>query len=355
MKTDKFDVTGMTCSACSAHVEKSVSKLPGVDTVTVNLLSNNMHVTYRDDEVDAGAIMAAVDAAGYHAELHETAQSPSSAPKAKREDPMKKQVANMKFRLIVSFAFLLPLFYLSMGHMMGWPLPSIFLGEENGLIFALTQLFLTLPVIYVNRKYFQVGFKTLFKGAPNMDSLIAIGSSAALVYGIFVIFQMAYSMGHGDMHGVHAHMMDLYFESAAMILALITLGKYMETRSKGKTSEAIEKLIDLAPKTAVVLQDGEEREVPVEQVQKGDIIIIRPGQSIPVDGIIIEGSSSVDESALTGESIPVEKNVGDTVISATINKQGSFRFKASKVGDDTTLAQLIRLVEDASSSKAPIA
>ena len=268
---------------------------------------------------------------------------------------MEQDIKNMKFRLIVSFIFLIPLMYISMGHMFGAPLPNFLTGNENALSFALTQFLLTLPIVYVNRKYFQAGFKNLVKLHPNMDSLIAIGSSAALIYGVFAIYQIGIGLGYQDMETVHHYTMDLYFESSAMILALITLGKFLETKSKGKTSEAITKLLHLAPKTATVIRNGEEQEIPVEEVVVGDRIVIKPGQSIPVDGVIIEGSSSVDQSALTGESIPVEKNVGDKVIAASVNKMGSFHMEAQKVGDDTTLAQIIQLVEDANASKAPIA
>ena len=261
----------------------------------------------------------------------------------------------MKFRLILSLVFLIPLFYISMGHMMGVPLPSFLTGHANALTFAFTQFLLILPIVFVNFKYFQVGFKTLFKGSPNMDSLIAIGSAAAIVYGIFAIYQIGIVLGHQNMEQVHQYTMDLYFESAGMILTLITLGKYLETRAKGKTSEAITKLMNLAPKTALVIREGEELEIPSEEVVLGDIIVIKPGKTIPVDGIIVEGQTAVDEAAITGESIPVEKGAGDTVIGATVNKAGYFRMKATKVGEDTTLSQIIRLVEEAGSSKAPIA
>ena len=258
----------------------------------------------------------------------------------------------MRIRLIISFVFLIPLMYVSMGHMAGLPLPSFLDGVENAVSFAFTQFLLCLPIIYVNRKYYSKGFQTLFHLAPNMDSLIAIGSCASLVYGIFAIYRMSYGLGHGDMELVHRYYHDLYFESAAMILALITVGKYLEARSKGKTSEALTKLLDLAPKTAVVERGGREMEIPARQVQAGDIVIVRPGSTIPVDGFIIEGNTSIDEAAITGESIPVHKQVNDTVIAATMNKTGFIRFKATRVGDDTTFSQIIRLVEDASSSKA---
>ena len=350
----KFQVTGMTCSACSATVERNVKKLEGVKEVTVNLLSNSMVVSYDEDKVNNQAIIDTVVKAGYQAALEQkNNQKKTSATPA--VSPVEQDIKNMKFRLILSFVFLIPLMYISMGHMFGAPLPNFLTGNENALSFALTQFLLTLPVVYVNRKYFQAGFKNLVKLHPNMDSLIAIGSSAALIYGVFAIYQIGIGLGYQDMETVHHYTMDLYFESSAMILALITLGKFLETKSKGKTSEAITKLLHLAPKTATVIRNGEEQEIPVEEVVVGDRIVIKPGQSIPVDGVIIEGSSSVDQSALTGESIPVEKNVGDKVIAASVNKMGSFHMEAQKVGDDTTLAQIIQLVEDANASKAPIA
>ena len=350
----KFAVTGMTCSACSAHVEKAVRKLEGVDTVAVNLLQNNMTVEYDEARVDANQIIAAVEHAGYGAHLSGV-QSGENRNASRGEDPAKAEIRQMKMRLWVSIAFMLPLFYISMGHMMGLPLPHFFHGTENAITFAFTQLLLTLPVLMVNYKYFTVGFSTLFRGSPNMDTLIALGSSAAVVYGIFAIYNIGYGLGHGNLALVEQYTMDLYFESAAMILTLITLGKFLEARSKGRTSDAIQKLMDLAPSTAVVLRDGQEVEVPVEQVAVGDILVVRSGQSIPVDGVIVEGNAAVDESALTGESIAVEKQPGDTVIGATINQSGYFQFRATKVGNDTTFAQIVQLVEDASGSKAPIA
>lgn len=350
----KFSVTGMTCSSCSASVEKSVRKLEGVKSANVNLLSNSMLVQYNEGILDNNKIIKAVVDAGYGASLF-VRDARGEAKREKAVNPVENELKEMKIRLIVSFVFLIPLMYISMGHMFKFPLPGWMHGHHNAVTFAFTQMLLTLPIVYVNRKYFQVGFKTLFHGTPNMDSLIAIGSTAAVVYGIFAIFKIGYGLGHNDMDLVSHYTMDLYFESAATILALITLGKFLETRSKGKTSEAISKLMDLAPKTAVVIRGGQELEIPVEDVVIDDIIVVRPGQSIPVDGVIIEGSSAVDQSALTGESIPVEKQVGDKVIAATINKSGFFKFKAQKVGDDTTLAQIIQLVEDASASKAPIA
>ena len=346
----KFDVTGMTCSACSAHVEKSVSKLEGVQCVNVNLLQNSMVVEYDDNALGTTDIIHAVESGGYGASVQGETKTQETPKNVAAEE-----MHHMKRRLIASFCFLIPLFYISMGHMMGAPLPAILLGDENVMIFALTQLFLTIPVLIINKKYFVVGFKALWNKAPNMDSLIALGSAASVVYSVFAIYSMAYAMGHGDLMTAHHYGMELYFESAAMILTLITVGKYMETRSKGKTSEAISKLMDLAPKTATVLRGGVEQEIPVEDVVTGDTIIVKPGQRIPVDGKIIEGFSAVDESAITGESIPVEKQVGDTVIGATVNKSGYFRMTATRVGKDTTLSQIIALVEEAGASKAPIA
>lgn len=353
---EKFDVTGMTCSACSSRVEKCVSKLEGIENVSVNLLTNSMQVEYNDTVLSESQIIDAVVKAGYGASPKQEHVQTVAAGKAKvMENPMEKQIQNMKFRLIVSFVFLVPLMYVSMGHMVGLPLPGFLTGIENAVSFAFTQLLLCLPIIYVNRKYYIKGFRTLAHLAPNMDSLIAIGSTASLVYGIFAIYRMSYGLGSGNMEVVHLYYHDLYFESAAMILALITVGKYLETRSKGKTSEAITKLMDLAPKTAVVERDGREQEIPVEQVVAGDVVIVRPGQNVPVDGFILEGSTSIDEAAITGESIPVHKQEGDTVIADTMNKTGFVKFKATRVGDDTTFSQIIRLVEEASSSKAPIA
>ena len=346
--TEKFNVTGMTCSACSAHVEKSVKKLDGVKSVNVNLLQNNMHVDFDETAVSVDDIINAVVSGGYGASV-------AGKKQEKTDNKIDNEISNMKFRLIVSLVCLVPLMYISMGHMWGWPFLSVFHGAENGITFALTQMLLTLPIMYVNRKYYITGFKTLFHGAPNMDSLIAIGSGAAFVYGIIAIYCIGYGLGHGDREFAHSYMMNLYFESAAMILALITLGKFLESRAKGKTSQAIEKLIDLSPKTAVVIRDGKEVTVGVDDVQIGEIVVVKAGQSVPLDGVIVEGNGAIDESAITGESIAVEKNVGDKVIGATINKSGYFKFKVEKVGEDTALSQIIHLVEEASASKAPIA
>ena len=346
--TEKFNVTGMTCSACSAHVEKSVKKLDGVKSVNVNLLQNNMHVDFDETAVSVDDIINAVVSGGYGASV-------AGKKQEKTDNKIDNEISNMKFRLIVSLVCLVPLMYISMGHMWGWPFLSVFHGAENGITFALTQMLLTLPIMYFNRKYYITGFKTLFHGAPNMDSLIAIGSGAAFVYGIIAIYCIGYGLGHGDREFAHSYMMNLYFESAAMILALITLGKFLESRAKGKTSQAIEKLIDLSPKTAVVIRDGKEVTVGVDDVQIGEIVVVKAGQSVPLDGVIVEGNGAIDESAITGESIAVEKNVGDKVIGATINKSGYFKFKVEKVGEDTALSQIIHLVEEASASKAPIA
>ena len=358
LKKEQFDITGMTCSACSSRIEKSVAKLPGIQEVSVNLLKNSMVASYDETVLDTASIVQAVEKAGYGAFPKTSVQNKSRTENraAKPEvSTAQAEYKQMKQRLLFSALFTIPLFYISMGHMMGWPLPGWLLGMENAMSFAFTQFLLLIPVVFINFKYFRVGFSTLFHGAPNMDSLIAIGSSAAAVYGIYAIYKIGIGFGHGDMELVHSFMMDLYFESAGMILTLITLGKTLEARAKGKTSDAITKLMNLAPKTATVERDGQEIQVPVEDVQMGETLIVKAGESIPVDGIVLEGFSSVDESALTGESIPVEKHSGDKVIGATINKSGYFKMQATKVGDDTTLAQIVRLVDEATSSKAPIA
>ena len=351
----KFEVSGMTCTACSAHVEKAVCKLPGVQEVNVSLMTNSMQVDYDQTQTSPDAIIAAVESGGYGASLPAPAGSAGKAAARRGPDPMEEELTGMKRRFSLSMVFLLPLFYIAMGHMMGWPLPGFFHDPGNVFVVAFLQFLLTLPIMYLNDKYYKVGFRTLLQGAPNMDSLIAIGSAAAMVYGIAALFQIAWGLGHGDAERVSRWSMDLYFESAGMILTLITLGKFLETRSRGKTSQAITRLMDLAPKTAMVLREGTEVELPVEEVRVDDLIVVRPGGRIPVDGVVVEGSSSVDESALTGESLPVEKAPGDPVAAASINKSGSFTFQALRVGEDTTLAQMIRLVEEAASSKAPIA
>ncbi|WP_028043450.1 heavy metal translocating P-type ATPase [Candidatus Stoquefichus massiliensis] len=342
----KYDIVGMSCSACSAHIDKAVRHLDGVDSVNVNLLSNSMVVEYNEEKVNDALIMKTVEEAGYKATPEKTAIQPSS-----KEDTIKQK----KNSLILSFIFLIPLFYISMGHMMGAPLPDILLGHENMMVFALTQLFLTLPIMYINRGYFQRGFKSLWHKSPNMDTLIAMGSAAAAIYSIYAIFMMGYDLGHSNMNEAHQYMMQLYFESAGMILTLISLGKYLESRSKKKTSEAIEKLMNLMPSTATVLIDGQEVVVNIEDVQVGDTVIVKSGQSIPVDGVIIKGQTSVDESMITGESLPVDKAVNDKVIGATMNVEGYIHIQVTHTSGETTLSQIIQLVEDASSSKAPIA
>lgn len=354
MTNQKFEVSGMTCAACAGHVEKAVNKLPGVNQTAVNLLRHGMTVDYDDAQTTADDIVKAVGKAGYGAALVQGQPSVKVAAAAAGTEN-NAEISQMRRRFWISLIFMVPLFYISMGHMFGWPLPGFFHGAANALTFALTQFLLVLPIMYVNDKYYKVGFKTLFRGAPTMDALIAIGSLAAVVYGVFAIFQIGYGLGHGDLARVNAYSMDLYFESAATILTLVTLGKFLETRSKGKTSDAIAKLIDLAPKTALVERNGVETEIPAEDVLMGDIVIVKPGQSIPVDGVVTEGSSSIDEAALTGESLPVYKEPGATVMSGTINKSGWFKFRASKVGSDTTLAQIIVLMENAGASKVPIA
>lgn len=357
MKKEQFNVTGMTCAACSARVEKAVGKLPGVDKIAVNLLKNSMVVEYDETALDTQKIIGAVTDAGYGASLKEAAQQgkASKSMQASANDIARQEYEAVKKRLKLSLVFAVPLSYISMGHMMGWPLPEIFLGVENAMIFSLTLLLLVIPVVFINFKFFRVGFKTLFAASPNMDSLIAIGASASLVYGVYALYKIAYGFGHGDLALVHRFSMDLYFESAGMILTLITFGKFLEARAKGRTSDAITKLMDLAPKTAVVERDGAELEVPVEEVEKGDILVVRSGMSVPVDGILTEGHAAVDESAITGESIPVEKETGSKVTGATVVKSGFFKMRADRVGEDTTLAQIVRLVDDATSSKPPIA
>lgn len=354
---EKFDVTGMTCSACSSRVEKCVSKLEGVKEVSVNLLTNSMQVEFNDAVIQEQGIIDAVVHAGYGASVQGKKETFSGKQKTRKEgtDPVKEHLEYMKKRTIWSFIFLIPLMYVSMGHMIGLPLPGFLHGTVNAVGFAMTQFLLCIPVIYINRAYYTKGFSTLFHGAPNMDTLIAVGSTASLVYGIFAIYLMGHGLGVQDLELVNRYLHDLYFESAVMILALINIGKYLEARSKGKTSEAINKLMDLAPKTAFVERDGGVVEIPAEGIQIGDILQVKPGSSVPADGVVLEGTTSIDEAAITGESIPVQKMPGDQVIAATMNKTGFFRMKASKVGDDTTFSQIIHLVEDASASKAPIA
>ena len=367
---ERFDVTGMTCSACSSHVEKSVGKLTGVENVSVNLLTNSMQVEFDENKLDTAGIIKAVEDAGYgaavkdgHAKSGTKTSGQSDSQENRGLSAVEQNVKNMKKRLIVSLIFWIPLMYVSMGHMIyQWlniPMPPFTMnflhGNENAITYAFTQFLLLLPILIANQKYFKNGFKTLWHRSPNMDSLIAIGAGAAILYGIFAIYRIGYAMGHGDMAVVHQYAHDLYFESAGTILTLITIGKYLETKSKGKTSEAITKLLNLAPKTVTVVRDGVEQVIDATDVEKGEIFLVKPGESVAVDGIVLEGKSSFDESAITGESIPVPKQEGDAIVSASMNKSGLIRAKATKVGEDTTIAQIIRLVEEASSSKAPIA
>ena len=367
MAQDKFDVGGMTCAACQAHVDRAVSKLDGVQSVAVNLLAGSMLVDYDPAQVSPDDICTAVDRAGYSASPISTgtdavqsgsAQARSGA--AHMESPTKKLEAAasaMRTRLIVSIVFLIPLFYIGMGHMLGWPLPGIFTDHTHSMTLALTELVLLIPIVYVNDAYFINGFKSLAHGAPTMDALIAVGATASIAWSLYAMFIMADQLAAGQVHEAMMTSMDnLYFESAGTILSLVTVGKYLETRSKSKTGGAIEALIDLAPKTAtVVAEDGTEATVDVDAILPGQVLRVRPGESIPVDGVVLEGSSAVDESALTGESIPVEKTAGDTVNAATVNRTGSFTFRATRVGADTSLAKIIQLVEDANATKAPIA
>lgn len=368
MAQDKFDVGGMTCAACQAHVDRAVSKLDGVQSVAVNLLAGSMLVDYDPAQVSPDDICTAVDRAGYSASPVDAgagAASSSGSAQARSgathmESPTKKLEAAasaMRTRLIVSIVFLVPLFYIGMGHMLGWPLPGIFTDHIHSMTLALTELVLLIPIVYVNDAYFINGFKSLVHGAPTMDALIAVGATASIAWSLYAMFIMADQLATGQVHEAMMTSMDnLYFESAGTILSLVTVGKYLETRSKSKTGGAIEALIDLAPKTAtIVADDGTETAVDVDSILPGQVLRVRPGESIPVDGVVLEGGSAVDESALTGESIPVEKTAGDTVNAATVNRTGSFTFRATRVGADTSLAKIIQLVEDANATKAPIA
>lgn len=368
MAQDKFDVGGMTCAACQAHVDRAVSKLDGVESVAVNLLAGSMLVDYDPAQVTPDDICTAVDRAGYSASPVDagTGAAGSSGSTQVRsgaahmESPTKKLEAAasaMRTRLIISIILLIPLFYIGMGHMLGWPLPGVFTDHTHSMTLALTELVLLIPIVYVNDAYFINGFKSLAHGAPTMDALIAVGATASIAWSLYAMFVMADQLAAGQVHEAMMTSMDnLYFESAGTILSLVTVGKYLETRSKSKTGGAIEALIDLAPKTAtVVAEDGIEATVDVDAILPGQVLRVRPGEYIPVDGVVLEGSSAVDESALTGESIPVEKTAGDTVNAATVNRTGSFTFRATRVGAETSLAKIIQLVEDANATKAPIA
>lgn len=358
MKTEKYDVTGMTCAACQANVTRCVQKLDGVQDVDVNLLSNQMTVSYNEQVLSAPKIIEAVQKIGYGASLPSPTESKQNSFRhewQKRQKRTETEQRQMKHRLISSLIFLVVLMYVAMGHMIAAPMPFFFVGEENAMISALAQLLLTIPVLFINRHFFQNGFRALIHRAPNMDSLVAMGSGASFLYGVFAMFMMAYGLGSHRADLVHEYAHALYFESAAMILTLVTVGKFLEAKSKAKTSDALGKLVDLTPKSATVVRNGVEMKIPAEQIVESDIVVVRPGEGIPVDGVIVEGNGYVDQSAITGESIPVEKSVGDAVISASVNKNGTFRFQASRVGENTTLAQIIRLVDEAGQSKAPIA
>lgn len=356
---EKYNITGMTCSACSSNVEKSISKLRGVKKVTVNLLTNSMQVEYDNQVLSSDIIISTIEKSGYGAALYSKNINKTNIAPIRKNDFSD----NLKKRLIWSLVLLIPIMYISMHHMLyQWfniPVPSIitniFHGNENAIAFSFSQFILLLPILYINRNYFVNGFKNLFYKKPNMDSLIAVGAGAAVVYGVFAIFRIGYGLGHNNMELVSKYAMDIYFESAGTILTLITFGKFLEAKSKGKTSEAIEKLINLAPKTATVIRNGEEQIIDTMDLNLEDVFVVHPGETIAVDGIIIKGNTSVDEASITGESIPVEKKVGDNVVSATINKTGYIHVRATKVGENTTINQIIQLVEEAASSKAPIA
>ena len=350
----------MTCSACSARVEKAVAKLPGTEGVVVNLLTNSLRLSYDESQVDAAGIIRAVEAAGYGAAV-KGAKADEDMQQA--DGVLEREARAMKGRLLWSVVFLVPLMYIAMHHMLlvwfGLPVPEvvreIFHGPENAVSFSFAQFLLLLPIMYINRKYYINGFKNLWQGAPNMDSLVGLGSMAAALFGAFALFRIGWGLGHSDLALVEEYSRNLYFESAGMIVTLITVGKFLEARAKGKTGAALGRLLALAPRTALVVRQGQEKELPVENLVAGDEIIVRPGERIPADGVVLSGRTSVDESALTGESLPVFKQPGDQVTSATLNKAGAIHFRAEKVGGDTAISQIIRLVEEASASKAPIA
>ena len=352
---EQYNVTGMSCAACSARVEKAVCKVPGVTSCSVRLLPNSMGVV---GEVNPQEIIAAVEEAGYGAARkgeRDLAGSQAQAGGAVAEDLLKdRETPVLKQRLWSSLGFLLVLMYVSMGHMMwGWPLPAFL--AKNHVAVGLLQLLLTTVIMVINQKFFVSGFRSLWHQAPNMDTLVALGAGASFVYSVYALFAMTDAQMQGDMAGVMTYMHEFYFESAAMILTLITVGKMLEARSKGKTTDALKSLMKLAPKTATVLKDGVETQVSIDQVQKGDIFVVRPGENIPVDGTVLEGTSAVNEAALTGESIPVDKAGGDPVSAATVNQSGFLKCQATRVGEDTTLSQIIRMVSDAAATKAPIA
>ncbi len=352
MKKELLDITGMSCSACSSRIEKVVNKMQGVEQINVNLLTNNAHITFDESIVDEAAIIARIEKLGFGASVH--AQSKAAAP-VKHEDAAAAEMEEMRERLIGSIIFAGLIFYQHMGRMWGWPLPAFILGQENELINALIQMLLCIPVVFIDRKYFIHGARNLLNGAPNMDSLICVGSGASFIYGLYSVFGMAYAFGHNHLELLPGFADALYFEASAVILALVTVGKFMEARAKSHTSDAIKALMNLAPKTALVERHGVQGEIPAEDVVTGDVLIVKSGASVPVDGKIIEGSGALDESAITGESLPIDKSIGDTVTGGTINQSGYFKMEATAVGTNTTLSKIIALVDEATSSKAPIA
>lgn len=351
MKKQLLDITGMSCSACSSRIEKVVNKMQGVEQMSVNLLKNNAHVTFDESVVDEKAIIARIEKLGFGAKVH----AANVAAPVPQQDTAAQEMEEMRQRLIGSLIFAGLVFYQHMGRMWGWPLPSFILGQENELINALLQMLWCIPVLFIDRKYFIHGVRNLLSGAPNMDSLIAVGSGASFIYGLYSVFGMAYAFGHNCLDLLPGFADALYFEASAVILALVTVGKFMEARAKSHTSDAIKALMNLTPKTALVERHGLQGEIPVEEVVTGDVLIVKSGASVPVDGKIIEGSAALDESALTGESLPVDKTIGDKVIGGTINRSGYFKMEATAIGADTALAKIIALVDEATSSKAPIA
>ena len=351
MKKQLLDITGMSCSACSSRIEKVVNRMQGVEQMSVNLLKNNAHVTFDESVVDEKAIIARIEKLGFGAKVH----AANVAAPVPQQDTAAQEMEEMRQRLIGSLIFAGLVFYQHMGRMWGWPLPSFILGQENELINALLQMLWCIPVLFIDRKYFIHGVRNLLSGAPNMDSLIAVGSGASFIYGLYSVFGMAYAFGHNRLDLLPGFADALYFEASAVILALVTVGKFMEARAKSYTSDAIKALMNLTPKTALVERHGLQGEIPVEEVVTGDVLIVKSGASVPVDGKIIEGSAALDESALTGESLPVDKTIGDKVIGGTINRSGYFKMEATAIGADTALAKIIALVDEATSSKAPIA
>lgn len=353
MKKELLDITGMSCSACSSRIEKVVSKMQGVEQISVNLLTNNAHISFDESVVDEAAIIARIEKLGFGASFH--TQAANAAPTTNPQDTAAQELAEMRKRLIWSLIFAGLIFYQHMGRMWNWPLPGFILGQENELINALLQMLWCIPVLFIDRKYFIHGARNLLNGAPNMDSLICIGSGASFIYGLYAVFGLAYAFGHNRLDLIPGFADALYFEASAVILALVTVGKFMEARAKSHTSDAIKALMKLTPKTALVERHGVQGEIPVEDVVTGDVLIVKSGASVPVDGIITEGSGALDESAITGESLPVDKTLGDKVTGGTINQSGYFKMEATAVGANTTLAKIIALVDEATSSKAPIA